>query len=290
MTTINTLIQSAYREGNLLGAGVSPTASELTEAVAEYNSLITNLLELLRSTNLYDIQLTSASGVAAGLTLSKHTRVIQQNVSGTLTFPAAPDDGSRISIVPGPNSQSATFSGTGSGTNLTTTAVTGTIRVGDKITGTGVPASTYIVSQTSGATGGAGVYVTSNATTSAADALTAVGVLTLSGNNYTIGGSATQTEVAPLAAGVSWFFRSDVGDWRVIKAPFVGADETLFAPAFDDLTQALIFQRLAPRYNKTMQASTQAVIDRGMAALIMRYFQGARLDIALTNLRGAPQA
>lgn len=65
----------------------------------------------------------------------------------------------------------ATFTGNGSGTNLTASAVTGVISVGDTITGTGVPGSTTIVSQTSGTTGGAGVYVTNNATTSSGAAL-----------------------------------------------------------------------------------------------------------------------
>lgn len=69
-------------------------------------------------------------------------------------------------------SQGATFTGTGSGTNLTTSAVTGVIHPGDAVSGTGVPALTTIVSQTSGTTGGAGVYVTSNATTSTGAALT----------------------------------------------------------------------------------------------------------------------
>lgn len=69
-------------------------------------------------------------------------------------------------------SQGATFTGTGSGTNLTTSAVTGVIHPGDAVSGTGVPALTTIVSQTSGTTGGAGVYVTSAATTSAGAALT----------------------------------------------------------------------------------------------------------------------
>lgn len=69
-------------------------------------------------------------------------------------------------------SQGATFTGTGAGTNLTTSAVTGVIHPGDSVTGTGVPGGTTIVSQTSGTTGGAGVYVTSAATTSAGAALT----------------------------------------------------------------------------------------------------------------------
>lgn len=67
----------------------------------------------------------------------------------------------------------ATFTGTGSGTNLTVSSVTGTIEVGDYLFGTGVPANTFVVSQTSGTPGGAGVYVTSNATTSVGASLNA---------------------------------------------------------------------------------------------------------------------
>lgn len=67
----------------------------------------------------------------------------------------------------------ASFSGTGSGTNLTTTGVLGKIMLGDTIAGTGVSGGTTIVSQTSGPTGGAGVYVTSAATTSSGASLTA---------------------------------------------------------------------------------------------------------------------
>lgn len=72
----------------------------------------------------------------------------------------------------------ASFTGTGSGTNLTTTSVTGVIKVGDTVTGTGVPAGTTIVSQASGTSGGAGVYVTSAATTSSSASLTSGGIPT----------------------------------------------------------------------------------------------------------------
>lgn len=70
----------------------------------------------------------------------------------------------------------ASFTGTGSGTNLTTTSVTGIIKVGDLLAGTGVPAGTTVLSQTSGTAGGAGVYVTSAATTSSGASLTAGGI------------------------------------------------------------------------------------------------------------------
>lgn len=67
----------------------------------------------------------------------------------------------------------STFTATGSGTNLTTTSVTGLISIGDGISGTGVPAGTTIVSGP--ANGGAGVYVTSVATTAAAATVTSFG-------------------------------------------------------------------------------------------------------------------
>lgn len=72
----------------------------------------------------------------------------------------------------------ATFTGNGSGTNLTASAVTGTILPGQIIVGTGSPANTTIVSQTSGTPGGAGIYVTNNATTSSGAALSANEVFT----------------------------------------------------------------------------------------------------------------
>ena len=80
----------------------------------------------------------------------------------------------------------ATFTGTGSGTNLTASAVTGVIGIGNVITGSGVPALTTIVSQTSGTPGGAGVYVTNNATTSAAAALAANSPITLAAANQSL--------------------------------------------------------------------------------------------------------
>ncbi|HSY36825.1 MAG TPA: hypothetical protein VK814_13805 [Acidobacteriaceae bacterium] len=67
----------------------------------------------------------------------------------------------------------AVFTATGNGANLTVSAVTlGTITIGDTISGTGIPTGTKIVSQTSGMTGGAGVYVTSVATTASASTVT----------------------------------------------------------------------------------------------------------------------
>lgn len=70
----------------------------------------------------------------------------------------------------------SSFTGTGAGTNLTTTSVSGIILLGDAVAGTGAPAGTTIVSQTSGTPGGAGVYVTSGPTTSSSNSLTSGGI------------------------------------------------------------------------------------------------------------------
>lgn len=67
----------------------------------------------------------------------------------------------------------SSFTGTGSGTSLVASSVTGSIQPTDTIYGTCAPAGTYIVSQNAGGTpGGAGTYVTSQPTTCAGDALT----------------------------------------------------------------------------------------------------------------------
>lgn len=70
----------------------------------------------------------------------------------------------------------ATFTASGSGTNLTVSAVTGVLTPGETLgTTTGITAGTTIVSQTSGTPGGAGVYVTSAATTISAATATSFG-------------------------------------------------------------------------------------------------------------------
>lgn len=84
-------------------------------------------------------------------------------------------------VVNQPQTVGAIFTGSGSGTNLTATAVTGIIAAGQRVIGTGVPANTVIVSQSSGTPGGAGVYVTSNATTSSGAALSANAAITTAG-------------------------------------------------------------------------------------------------------------
>lgn len=75
-------------------------------------------------------------------------------------------------------SDTATASGTSTGTtSITLSGVVGRIKLPSTITGSGVPANTYLVSQTSGTPGGNGVYVTSAATTLANITLSLTGTI-----------------------------------------------------------------------------------------------------------------
>lgn len=77
---------------------------------------------------------------------------------------------------------SAIFTASGSGTSLTVSAVAaGTITIGSVISGTGITDGTEILSQSSGTTGGIGLYVTSVATT-ASNSTVASGAITASPN------------------------------------------------------------------------------------------------------------
>lgn len=101
-------------------------------------------------------------------------------------------------------SMGASATGTGSGTNLTLSAVTGVIHPGSalsaSIAGTGVPANTYLVSQASGTPGAAGVYVTNNATTSSSQAITvtstSVDVTAVSSGTLAVGQELTGTSLS----------------------------------------------------------------------------------------------
>jgi hypothetical protein len=84
----------------------------------------------------------------------------------------------------------ATFTGSGSGTSLTVTAVTGFISVGDSVSGTGIPTGTVISSQASGTPNGAGAYITNNSTTASGTVTSFGGVVdvtAVSGGTLAIG-------------------------------------------------------------------------------------------------------
>jgi Protein of unknown function (DUF3383) len=170
----------------------------------------------------------------------------------------------------------ATFTATGASTNLTTSAVTGLISIGDTITGTGVPASTTIVSQTSGTTGGAGVYVTSNATTSSGAALTAASTVLNVTVESVVSLAVGQTLVGAGVAGTPLITAQltgpagGIGTYRISGAQQTVASEAMTAIAtaplvtYDSLSGAFIVTS-----GVTGAASTAAFATGTLAASLL---------------------
>lgn len=106
-------------------------------------------------------------GLAEILQSMGGTSPVRPNAKGAIYF-----DNGIVRLAGDAASARGTSTGT---TDLTTVFTAGTIHVGDTVVAAagapGVPPNTTIVSQTSGTTGGDGVYVTSNPTTLQADAL-----------------------------------------------------------------------------------------------------------------------
>lgn len=146
----------------------------------------------------------------------------------------------------------ATFTGSQTGTNLTTTSVTGIISVGDVIAGTGVTVGTTIISQTSGPAGGAGVYVTSVSGTASSASCTAsstvLDVTVDTDHAIAIGQTLTGTSVAAgtlITAQISGT-PGGVGLYRISGAPQQIASEAMTGVAtapvvtFDSLSGAFV--------------------------------------------------
>jgi hypothetical protein len=92
----------------------------------------------------------------------------------------------------------ASFTASGTGTNLTASSVTGIIGIGDVIAGSGIPTGTTILSQTSGTVGGSGVYVTSVSTTASGTVTASVSITAVPANqNLVVVGIAQEPTIAP---------------------------------------------------------------------------------------------
>ena len=185
----------------------------------------------------------------------------------------------------------ATFTGSQSGTNLTTTAVTGLISVGDVIAGTGVALGTTIVSQTSGTTGGAGVYVTSlSGTASTASCTASSNVLNVTADtDHTISAGQTVTgsgvTAGTLITGQLGGTTGGIGTYSISGSPQQVASESMTGVAtaplvtFDSVSGAFVVTSgitgapstsafatgtLAASLNLTL--ATGAVLSQGAAA------------------------
>lgn len=148
----------------------------------------------------------------------------------------------------------ASFTGTGTGTNLVVTSVTGLISVGDVVAGTGVPGGTTIVSQASGSTGGAGTYVTSNSTTAIAASLTTTStvldVTAVASGTLAIGQTVAGTSVTgtPIITAQIGGATGAIGTYRISVGQSDIASESMTALAtapvvtFDSVSGAFIIE------------------------------------------------
>ena len=135
---------------------------------------------------------------------------------------------SSATLITGANCTRASFTATGTGTSLAVTVVTGLVKVGDQLAGTGVPTGTFISAQQTGTPGGAGTYTTSQATTSSAASLTTGGIpngATLAvlsvegaGIRYRDDGIAPTAGVGmPLATGQAFTYQSTLTMLQIIQ-------------------------------------------------------------------------
>lgn len=233
MTIASSLIQSAYREGNLIAVGAAPTTAEQTEALLLLNNFIRGIYGYEMGENLKDWlapapqrtaaqpttypqypfacdPLLSLSASAFGITQypPKNSRIVWGGVTMTVYFPDSPQDGSRMAFV----------QGTGAGDS-------------------GVPGAT----------------------------------LTLNGNGRTIAAANTQAIVNP-AASKAWLYRADLGDWKLVADLLIG-DDCQFPSDFDDFFITALAMRLAPRYNKTIATETAKTGLDALKRLKARYRQ-----------------
>lgn len=238
MTTASKIVQSAYREGNLIPAGKVPTDDEVTEALDRLYNIVLAVFGTEMGENLVDWLVPAPQRTApvaanfpqgpliAGFDEAgssallgnnsnaiwpyppKNSRLVFGSVATTVYFPEAPDDGSRMAIVQG--------SGAGDG----------------------------------GVTGAA---------------------LTLDGNGRTIEGANTQTYDAPVA-GRAWFYRADLADWVAVTT-LTADSEMPFPPEFDDLWITALAIRLSPRYTKPVSAETAGIYKQMLSKFSNRYMQ-----------------
>lgn len=97
MTLVSTIIADAYREGNLIPIGSSPSAAQESEGLRLLNRVVASTYGLEAGENLRTLALTE---IPADYEFPINTRVLLTlSQSATLTLPEDPLDGCRMAIV-----------------------------------------------------------------------------------------------------------------------------------------------------------------------------------------------
>jgi len=149
-------------------AGTDTTANIAAEIAAEINATPDLPVSASSTTNVVTL-------TCRWKGLSGNDIRLDLNYYGTIGGEQLPP-GLGLTFPAGAAGVAGAATGSGSGTQLTIASMTsGSITIGATVTGTGVPVGTIIMSQQSGTTGQAGVYITNQATTAASAALTFAG-------------------------------------------------------------------------------------------------------------------
>jgi hypothetical protein len=235
-TLASSLIQSAYREGNLIPVGKQPTSDELTEALPRLNIFVQGVYGFELGENLSDwlvppMQRTSPTnsrypqaplcsplnlGPSAVISQNppSNVRLIFGGVDYTVYFPQHPEDGARMALVQG--------SGAGDGLQAGSTLVLD----------------------------GNGRLIQDPADSTYKD---------------------TVSLTTPVTA-QQWLYRADLATW-ILVVDMALTDECPFPEEFDDFWICALAKRLAPRYNKITAAETQETAQQTLARIKARYRQ-----------------
>lgn len=184
-TALSVAAAAPFRGNKLVidfNAGVSSTAvkvsrSYLNNASSSKPAIGDNLLvkAVVECTQNYNaaiaVSLKSPNGFSEAV-LVYISDVIQAQMFGSYVTVGGNANADTQILVSISKRANIVLTATGSGTNLTVSVVsTSAVPIGCTIAGSGIPAGTKIISQTSGTPGGAGVYVTDQATTASASAV-----------------------------------------------------------------------------------------------------------------------
>lgn len=95
--------------------------------------------------------------------------------------------------------------------------------------------------------------------------------ITLDGNGKLVDNEFS-IQIAIDEFGGEWFYRSDLASWLQLTSLLVDS-EMPFPLQFDDLFQTLLAMRLNPRYGRSIDPQTKAILDRSMGQLRAMYRQ-----------------
>jgi hypothetical protein len=238
MTTARALITAAFREGNLIPIGTTPNSDELSEALPRLNRYVRGVFGYEMGEELRDWpvpQPQRTAPIAANFPQAPYPTSVDASL---LSFPLAGDPS--LSITPYPPKNSRIVWG---GKNDMRVFFPEQPDDGSRMS----------------VVAGAGADATK--------------VLTLDGNGRLIENAPEQVQPTPVVPR-EWLYRADLGNWLRVQDMAID-DECPFPPEHDDLWICLLAIRLAPRYNKTIAAETQAIAAAAMKRLKTRYRQSA---------------